>query len=163
MRLEKCWFCSSTIYPGHGICYVRNDSKQFRFCRSKCHRNFKMKRNPRKVKWTKAYRVLRGKDLSADRVFQFESRRNRIMKYDRTIVNSTLKAIQSIEKICEQRSNRLYDKRMKSREDSTRKLERDELDQKIHLISSSGKSHARQGIKPRLKVSISRLRSEQGS
>jgi large subunit ribosomal protein L24e len=163
MRLEKCWFCSSTIYPGHGICYVRNDSKQFRFCRSKCHRNFKMKRNPRKVKWTKAYRVLRGKDLSADRVFQFESRRNRIMKYDRTIVNSTLKAIQSIEKICEQRSNRLYDKRMKSREDSTRKLERDELDQKIHLISSSGTSHARQGIKPRLKVSISRLRSEQGS
>ncbi|KAJ0745489.1 putative ribosomal protein L24e/L24 superfamily [Helianthus annuus] len=71
----------------------------FRFCRSKCHKNFKMKRNPRKVKWTKAYRRLHGKDMTQDATFEFERKRNRPERYDRNLTENTLKAIKTIDKV----------------------------------------------------------------
>ncbi|KAF5751597.1 ribosome biogenesis protein RLP24 [Tripterygium wilfordii] len=136
MRLEKCWFCSSTVYPGHGIQFVRNDAKIFRFCRSKCHKNFKMKRNPRKVKWTKAYRRLHGKDMTQDSTFEFERKRNRPERYDRNLAENTLKAIKKIDKVRTDREIRHHEKRMKGKNLKERKEAAKELEQGIHLVKA---------------------------
>jgi large subunit ribosomal protein L24e len=83
----------------------------FRFCRSKCHKNFKMKRNPRKVKWTKAYRKLHGKELTQDATFEFERRRNRPERYNREVVEQTLKAMKKIDEVRVQRESKFWESR----------------------------------------------------
>ncbi|CAN0490344.1 unnamed protein product, partial [Ectocarpus sp. 8 AP-2014] len=72
--------------------------KVFRFCRSKCHKNFTRKRNPRKSKWTKAFRRAAGKEMSVDTTFDFEKRRNRPVKYDREAMGKTLLAMKKVGK-----------------------------------------------------------------
>lgn len=136
MRVEKCWFCSSSIYPGHGITFVRNDATIFRFCRSKCHKNFKMKRNPRKVRWTKAYRKLAGKELAEDATFELERRRNRPVKYDRELVRKTIKAIERIDQIRTRRQERFYEKRMAKVAGQQLAADLKTLENEIHLIKA---------------------------
>jgi large subunit ribosomal protein L24e len=114
MRIEKCYFCSCNVYPGHGVEFVRNDCKVFRFCRSKCHRNFKLKRNPRKSKWTKAFRKSHGKEMAVDSTFEFERKRNAPVQYDRELMTKTLKAMKRVQEIKSAREERFYKARMKA-------------------------------------------------
>ncbi|GMM55503.1 ATPase-activating ribosome biosynthesis protein [Maudiozyma humilis] len=113
MRIYQCHFCSSPVYPGHGIMFVRNDAKEFRFCRSKCHKAFKQRRNPRKLKWTKAFRKAAGKELAVDSTLTFAQRRNVPVRYNRELVATTLKAMARIEDIRQKRERAFYKNRMR--------------------------------------------------
>ena len=67
-----------------------------------------MKRNPRKLKWTKAYRKAAGKEMKVDSTFDFEKKRNRPVKYDRELMGTTLRAMKRVGQI--QRARDYYKK-----------------------------------------------------
>ncbi len=136
MRIEKCFFCGSPVYPGHGIQFVRNDCKIFRFCRSKCHKNFKKKKNPRKAKWTKAFRKSAGKELAVDPTFEFEKRRNEPVKYDRELWAKTLEAMKRVEAIKGKREAQHIFDRWKKAKVIEREKDRREVKRDIALIKS---------------------------
>ena len=134
MRVEKCYFCSSPVYPGHGIQFVRNDCKVFKFCRSKCHKLFKRKRNPRKTRWTKAFRKAAGKDLAVDPAFEMEKRRNVPVKYERELWSKTLDAMKRIDEIKTKRQNQHIINRLKKGKEVRKMADIKEVQKNINLI-----------------------------
>jgi len=89
-----------------------------------------MKRNPRKQKWTRAWRNNTGKELVNDNVFEFEKRRNVPLKYNRDTIAQTVKVMARAEEIKERRRKDFYEARMKD----TREMKKTEMlrDIKIH-------------------------------
>lgn len=134
MRIHQCHFCSGPIYPGHGIMFVRNDAKEFRFCRSKCHKNFKMKRNPRKLKWTKAFRKSAGKEMVVDTTLTFAARRHVPTRYSRDLVAKTLTAMQRVEEIRQRRERAFYRNRMAGNKQREREANRKLVAENQHLL-----------------------------
>ncbi|OAD54170.1 putative ribosome biogenesis protein RLP24 [Eufriesea mexicana] len=136
MRIETCYFCSSRIFPGHGIQFVRNDCKIFKFCRSKCHAAFKKKKNPRKVKWTKAYRKTVGKELVVDPSFEFEKRRNIPVKYNRELWNNAIEAIKKVEMIKDRRQNLHIMQRLRKGREIEQERDIKEVQRDLSLVRS---------------------------
>lgn len=133
---------------------MRNDSRVFKFCRSKCHKNFKMRRNPRKVKWTKAYRRARGKDLTDDSTFDLERRRNRPEKYNRDVMRSTVKAMKRIAEIRSRREERHIKEKHRPGQELNEKARRSMLETDKHLVMApDGIRKDTEGLKKELEKS----------
>ncbi|KAF4120353.1 large subunit ribosomal protein L24e [Geosmithia morbida] len=115
MRVDPCFFCGRPSYPSKGITFNRNDGTltDIRAGRkNKCHKNFKMKRNPRKLKWTKAFRKAAGKEMTVDSTLAFGARRNVPVRYDRDLVAKTLRAMERVAEVRARRERVFYRRRM---------------------------------------------------
>ncbi|KAG0159030.1 hypothetical protein PDIDSM_6550 [Penicillium digitatum] len=129
MRVETCHFCSRPAFPSKGITFVRNDARQFRFCRSKCHKNFKMKHSP----------CRRGKEMIVDSslvLSQFAKKRNVPVKYDRNLMAATITAMERVEEI-RARRERVFTKRRlagKLARERQREADRKVVNEGEHLI-----------------------------
>ncbi len=125
---------------------MRNDAKTFEFCRSKCHRNFNRKRNPRKMKWTKAFRKNVGKEMTVDTTFEFEKRRNRPVRYNRETMEQTLRAMKRVSEIQHKRQDLFFKMRMKAHKGTQREQIRADIRKGIDILApaAGAKEQARE-------------------
>lgn len=93
-----------------------------------------MKRNPRKLKWTKAYRRNAGKEMTVDSTLQFAMRRNEPIRYDRDLVNKTMAAMKRISEIRARRERVFYKKRMSGKREKELAVARKLVAENEHLL-----------------------------
>lgn len=95
---------------------------------------FKMKRNPRKLKWTKAFRKSAGKEMVVDSTLTFAARRNVPVRYNRDLVEKTLKAMERVSEIRQRRERVFYKKRMAGNKEREREANRKLVAENEHLL-----------------------------
>jgi large subunit ribosomal protein L24e len=93
-----------------------------------------MKRNPRKLKWTKAFRKSAGKEMVVDSTLTFAARRNVPVRYNRDLVATTLKAMQRVSEIRQRRERVFYKKRMEGNKDRQKTADRKLVAENQHLL-----------------------------
>ncbi|KAB8232921.1 hypothetical protein ETB97_005611 [Aspergillus alliaceus] len=87
-----------------------------------------MKRQPRKLKWTKTSRAANGKEMIVDSslvLSQFAKKRNAPVKYDRNLVAATVKAMERVEEIRQRRERAFTKRRLAGKLARDRKREED--------------------------------------
>ena len=98
------------------------------------HKQYKMKRNPRKLAWTKAFRKSAGKEMVVDSTLTFAARRNVPVRYNRDLVATTLKAMERVSEIRQRRERVFYKKRMAGNKEREKEANRKLVEENEHLL-----------------------------
>ena len=114
-----------------------------------------MKRNPRKVRWTKAFRKAAGKEMTIDSTIDFEKRRNVPIRYNRELMETTIKAMKRIGEIKSRRERAFFKNRMavareKQRAHRQKKMQTAVPSIKLHepmVVETAGPSKIQEKIK----------------
>lgn len=95
-----------------------------------------MKRNPRKLGWTKAYRRAHGKEMVVDGTLlgEMAMKRNVPVRYDRERVARTLEAMGRVEGIRARRERRMFVERMRGRRQMQLEADRKLVAENQHLL-----------------------------
>ena len=116
VKTETCSFSGLRIYPGHGIFFVRGDSKGFKFVNRKVKSLFTQRLNPRKLAWTIMYRRMHKKGTLE------ESAKKKARKVNKgaakAVVGASLEVIKA-------RRNQKPEVRAAAREAALRKVKED--------------------------------------
>lgn len=102
-----------------------------------------MKRNPRKLKWTKAFRKASGKEMTVDSTLTFAARRNVPVRYNRDLTAKTLTAMQRVEEIRQRRERAHYKQRMAGNKERQKEADRKLVAENEHLLPRERASERR--------------------
>ncbi len=62
VEMRTCSFCGTGMEPGPGKMFIRRDGTIYYFCSTKCEKNYRLGRVPRRLAWTRAGRKALGKE-----------------------------------------------------------------------------------------------------
>jgi large subunit ribosomal protein L24e len=90
-----------------------------------------------KAKRTKSFRRAHGKELTVDTTLAFAARRNVPVRYNRDLIQTTLKAMSRVSEIRARRERAFYKARMKGNKERQRAEDRKLVEENQHLLPPS--------------------------
>lgn len=95
----------------------------------------RMKRNPRKLKWTKAFRKAAGKEMTVDSTLAFEKRRHVPVVYDRDLFQATVAGMKRIAEVKARRERAFYKARIAAAKEGNLTNDSLEVTRSGHLLT----------------------------